>query len=145
MNVKKSMEAVEAFLSLADFLRDVKESIPKLENIPVEVKNLETQKTLLAEEVASLNKTRDNIKSEVEKEKEKEVQQINSTLRSVSEKESLLDSERTQIKNEQGRIDIRDKELTDMIASYEKATKEAQESKRKLDEKLKAIGEMAVA
>jgi len=143
--MKKALEAVDGFIHLADFLKEVKETIPKLEDIPNQVKNLEATKKALSEEVDSLNKTRLRVKEDIEAEKEKEIQQINSKTRELSEKTALLDQERTQIKNELLRIETRDKELTSMIAGYERAIEEAKESKAKLDEKLKAIGEVAVA
>lgn len=141
---KKATDVIDGFLNLADLLREIKETVPKLEDIPGQIKNLEAHKKQLTDEVDSLNRTRDEIRGFVEAEKAKEIAEINSKLRSVSEKESLLDSERTQIKNELGRIETRDKELTDMIGSYEKATKEAQESKSRFDAKLKEMGELAV-
>lgn len=144
-SMKKALEIIDGQIRLAEFLKEMRDKLPKLGDLPTQISNLELTKSGLSAKVDELTKKLAGLTAEVQTEKAKQIEEIQVKLTAVSDIKAALEGERAKLKNDSARLLARETELTQMIAGYERETKAMLDTKAQLNEKLKKIGEVAVA
>lgn len=141
-SLKKAKDSIEGFIQLADFLKEVKEKLPKSENLPTQVKNLEHMRDQLAKEVVELQAKKSKLASEFQSEHEHKIQELEKGIKDLDIAKSVFESEKSKVRNDAMTNQNKSIELKSLMAQYGDGIKEYQEKVRQLDEKVKKIGEL---